>query len=127
MTVKEQQTITKLRESGLSLKEIENKTGISYEALKSWFRRHDVKKRTCEACGAQIDGPARKRFCSDKCRFAWWNGHRDCSSGESMITVPCSYCGRPVTGYPSKKRKYCSRECFLKRGYSHAPKQTGNA
>lgn len=55
--------------------------GISVNTVKSHIRRHPEIPNTllCEYCGKPVmqnEGRKAKRFCSDKCRVAYWNNKR---------------------------------------------------
>ncbi len=81
--------------------------------------------RTCEQCGKKFhSAPANRTgghvFCSSVCAALF----RERAAGHhGKVTLPCGFCGQPVTRYASKARSqttkaepaafYCSREHFL--------------
>lgn len=109
--------ILKLRMKGYGYKKIATELGISINTVKSYCRRHNVqaKQDKCEMCSATIEhtaGARKKRFCGDKCRYAWWNAQRTAVNGS--FSTQCLYCGKEILSFKSKNRKYCSRECYAK-------------
>ena len=79
MASKKTSEILELRRQGLRYKTIAAITGYSVNTVKSTCRRHPpLNEKVCLQCGAKIEQlPHRKekKFCSDKCRMAWWNSH----------------------------------------------------
>ena len=72
--------------------------------------------KNCDKPIYQPPGRKPKLFCSDKCRMTWWNSHRDAVNKKAYRTFVCEYCGKEFTSYATDTRKYCSRECYFKRG-----------
>ena len=72
-------TIERLRHEGKGLSAIAKETGISINTIKSHFSRHGISAprriRTCLLCHSEIK--TSKHFCSDTCRAAWYESHRD--------------------------------------------------
>ena len=54
-----------------------------------------------------------KKFCSDKCRMAWWNAHQDQVTRNAHYSFVCAQCGENFTVYGNASRKFCSRACYL--------------
>ena len=110
--------IQMLREKGYGYKRIANELGLSVNTVKSYCRRHpELIKKTfvCLNCGKPFEQkPKRKqkRFCSDKCRYSWWNKQDTRNKGKAASS--CLFCGREFYIYRSKKQKFCSRECYHK-------------
>ena len=91
MTDKQKEAIKALRREGFSYGKVSEKTGIKYEAVKSFCRRNgligrgikqveDINGRYefCLNCGtALIQQRHKKRrvFCCDDCRVRWWAEH----------------------------------------------------
>ena len=76
----------------------------------------EEKKCLCEYCGKdvkQLPGRKLKRFCSDKCRMAWWNQHQENVNRKANYDYVCAYCGKAFTAYGNANRKYCSHECYI--------------
>ena len=75
---------------------------------------------TCKYCGKRLIQPYGKRekkYCSDKCRFLWWNGHRNELKKKTVCIRICSFCGVSFKAYKSENRKYCCRDCYYKARY----------
>ena len=54
-----------------------------------------------------------KRFCSSKCRMAWWKAHPEVMKRKKLTSMECQYCGSTFLQYGSRPRKFCSRGCYL--------------
>lgn len=69
--------IDELRYAGTAPTAIAKKLGISVNTVKSHIRRHPISDMPhCLFCGAvvrQNEGRKQKKYCSDKCRMAYWN------------------------------------------------------
>lgn len=92
MTNIQKETIKELRSENYSYDSIARKLGLNMNTVKSYCLRHSVPTpamprknkaqkaalRLCEYCGKRIDIHEKnpKRFCSDKCRTAFWNDQR---------------------------------------------------
>ena len=83
MTDDERLVVTKLRASGVSMVEISRRTGIPYNTIKSFFRRHKArlpKRMKCLYCGRDIEvtyGKKLRKYCNDRCRASYWhNKHK---------------------------------------------------
>ena len=127
MTKEQQQAIIRLKNGGLSLSQISTRLGISRSTVKSFCQRLQAAtqtttetKGTCEQCGLPLrfrEGRAHPRFCSDKCRTAWWNTHPEQLSPSAMVEVRCVCCGTAFRSFPSRHRSYCSRQCYIRARY----------
>lgn len=82
MTTKEKNNIRLLRQKGLSFTEIAAETGIPRNTIKSFCRREEIlsaeqlsARHLCRNCGKPIPQKSNrpKAFCSDQCRWDWWN------------------------------------------------------
>ncbi len=70
----------------------------------------------CENCGESIQqyaGRKPKRFCCNECRNQWWNQHLDQVKRKTYYEITCQHCGKVITVYGDKRRKYCSHECYI--------------
>lgn len=69
---------------------------------------------SCVQCGAILKNAdsRKKKFCSAKCRMAWWNTHQEYVMRTAYYSFVCPQCGKTFTAYGNAKRVYCSRECF---------------
>ena len=100
---------------GKGYKAIAKELNISENTAKSFCRRQ-ASKSVCKQCGAQIQskpGRKKKQFCSDKCRLAWWNSHRDKVNRKAFYTITCKHCNQEFLSYADPGRVYCSRECYF--------------
>ena len=124
MTNSQQQEILRLKASGLSFSQISTRVGLPRNTIKSFWQRcravPEQPTSRCEQCGQPVASRrnrAQPRFCSDRCRSAWWNAHREQFDSKDMTTVPCACCGKPIRFFPSQHRVYCSRECYFDARY----------
>lgn len=124
MQESQKQTILDLRVQGLTYAEIAQAMELSPNTVKSCCRRHNVKpqkmeplqENSCKNCGkplAQKKGTKKKTFCSNKCRYDWWNRHRQ----KRVYHLVCHQCGRQFISFGNKKRKFCGRDCYLASRY----------
>lgn len=128
MTDQEKQQIAIYRNQGLSYTAISNKMAISVNSIKTYCKRNGLggvrafektngmEVCACENCGATVvqnPGRKKKRFCSDKCRNAWWNAHQDEVNKKANYECVCAHCGKSFISYGNKNRKYCSHECYI--------------
>lgn len=124
MTKTQRDMIIKMRRELKPYSEIAREVGLSANTIKSFCYRHElhtaaIKKESgkCMNCGKQL--PAKKTrprmYCSPACRVMYWRKHRD-NKSEKLIESECAICGKKIYDYASAKRKFCSRECFERRG-----------
>lgn len=106
MNNKTKAQIMKLKNKGYTYKRIADELNISEGSIKSFFNR---KIDICPVCYTPVIG---KKYCSDKCRMAWWRAHPHKTT--SMIECRCEVCHKKFFAYPSKQRKYCSKKCYGK-------------
>lgn len=84
MTLEQKQTIWTLRRNGYSFGRIAEEMNLSRNTVKSYCYRESVPTghgkadiTICKNCGKRIVTANRqKSFCSDHCRWNWWNQHR---------------------------------------------------
>lgn len=57
----------------------------------------------------QKPGAKKKSFCSDRCRYIWWNHSRN----KRPYRLVCQHCGRDFISFGNQNRKFCGRECYL--------------
>ena len=140
MTEKQKNTILKMRTEGTTCREIADHLGMTLGSVKMFVSRHNrhprhnraddrraddnradnnrADDRRCEQCGkllskgvaASRGGIVTQRFCSTKCKNAWWKAHPDKTEGDKQLTRTCATCGKTFTTY--KDSKYCSRACY---------------
>lgn len=112
----QKQTILAMRQQGSSYAEIADVLSISPNTVKSICRRSNIKAAqqgpVCKNCGKPLERTARakpKTFCSNQCRYSWWNRVR----GQRAYRCTCAGCGKEFISYGNPKRKFCGRECYL--------------
>lgn len=123
--------IQRLRQEGYGYVRIAQMLGLSENSVKSFCRRHplptaDSRKQaegTCPQCGTKVDN--RRRFCSDACRIAWWNAHREHPNGKSQSRFVCMNCGESFMGYSSQNPKYCCHACYIAARYGKGREDRG--
>ena len=125
MTVSEKKSIDALRRRGLGYRRIAGELRLPADTVKMYCRRHPLSPDAefepgdfCLNCGASLNhipGKKKRKFCSDKCRMAWWNSHRELVKHKTMI---CLNCGKEFQSL-YKNRKYCSRKCYLQAVTKH--------
>lgn len=116
MTISEKEQILQFQRNGLGYKKIASTLGLPVNGVKTFCRRHPVSdKAKCLFCGAKltiIPHKKTKKFCSDKCRMAWWNSHPELVKRKAIYTHTCAHCGRSFESYGNRHRIYCSRACY---------------
>lgn len=113
MTRTQKTTILEMRAEGITYKAIAEKMGMSLGSVKMFVSRHNrADDRHCEQCGKLLPKGtgASQRFCSAKCKNAWWKANSDKTEGNKQLTCTCAVCGKAFTTY--KDSKYCSRACY---------------
>lgn len=126
MTTAQKQRIEILRGNGESYSAIATELSIPENTIKSYCRRNNIGIKSialktapdegiCGNCGQAIihtPGSKQKRFCSDKCRMAWWRLHPDAMNQKTVCHHSCQVCGLAFEAYGSSNRKYCSKACY---------------
>lgn len=125
MDAKQKEEIAHLRMQGMTYEQVAKQLQLSVNTVKSYCQRNqlggrkstDSNKHFCRQCGVEVkQTPHRKlkKFCSDKCRMKWWNGHPEKLHRKSGQSIVCLICENVFFAYVSANRKYCSRECYGK-------------
>ena len=120
MTLEEKQKIYLLKKEGYGYKKIACQLGLSADSVKSFLKRNPLDLElvgTCKRCGTTITstkGKKRKQFCSDRCRWDWWNSHIEDVNKKAYYVKVCKCCGKEFTAYGNQKRVYCTHECYIK-------------
>jgi len=120
MVGSEKTRIVELRQLGYGYKRIAKELSISISVVRyacSKSSDDDLLIGSCENCGLTIKsimGKKRKRFCSDHCRWLWWNKHQTEVHRKAYYTQRCKCCNKEFTAYGNNKRVFCSHECYLK-------------
>lgn len=117
MRIETKEQIRQMALRGLGYARIADIVGLPVNTVKSHLQRHPPwwGPEHCQQCGKYIQqNPHRKerKFCSDKCRMAYWNSHQDLVNKKAYYHLTCQHCGKEFTSYGNKNRKYCSRECY---------------
>lgn len=124
MTPNQKETIIRMRQSGTGYAAIAEKLGISKNTVKTFCRRNDLAgvggkpadEKPCLQCGKpvpQIPGRKPKKFCCDLCRSRYWDSHIGETKRSSAYEHVCPVCGGTYYAYSSRKRKYCSVDCYI--------------
>lgn len=131
MTSTQKEAIKLMRAEGLSYGIVSERTGIGYEAVKSFCRRNgltgfgseilkgnnrDEKYVFCKNCGKRLvqqKNLKRRVFCCDECRVKWWSTHPEMINKKAVYHFVCIHCGKPFSAYGNSGRKYCSHECYI--------------
>lgn len=124
MTIDEKEKVTMMRNQGLSYAIIASILNVSVNTVKSYCKYHNLKKYDkcednktyCLNCGEpliQLKGKKIKKFCSDSCRYQWWNKHRK-KTNKTFNEFICPTCGTKFKVYGKTTRKYCTHECYIK-------------
>lgn len=122
---KQKVKIQELRLQGAGYRKIAKEMGLSENTIKSYCRRHPLIEQKgdlehvhyCLQCNKVIDQNGKrkeKKFCSDACRMAWWNSHRDKVNHRIVRKLECPCCHETFIVYGNGQRKYCSHTCYVK-------------
>ena len=132
VTQQQKEQISKLRANGASFGKIASALGISINTIKSYCKRNPILSEVvpspkavihadrCPQCNAplvQTPGHRQKRFCSHKCRVAWWKAHPEAMIRKKLTSIECQHCGTTFLQYGNRPRKFCSRGCYLAHRY----------
>jgi len=130
MTADQKQQIQEMRQKGLSYLQIASALNISENTIKSYCRRNNLgtmkspNKQTaneiqvsCKHCGKPLTRGAKgqpRKFCSDKCRRAWWKANDNQLMKKAYYTFKCMECGKKFESYGNRSRKFCGHACYIK-------------
>ena len=117
MRLQDKIAINNMRLERHSPSEIAAKLGLSPSTVRSYIHRHPniPGTKACKHCGKplmQPKGRREKKFCSDSCRMAWWNTHKEDVNKQAYYTLTCHHCGKEFENYGNANRKYCRRACY---------------
>lgn len=115
MTTHETILIDNYRRQGLGYKKIAAIMELPSNSVKTYIRRHPLDETSCGClnCGVPIEQTPHHRtrkYCSDRCRLAWWHTHQS-QLNRSMDERTCTYCGSTYSTH-KKAQQFCSRECY---------------
>jgi len=73
--------INEFRAKGYGYKRIASELSLTRDQVRYICRRHEKNPidGNCKTCGMKlksIQGKKRKVYCSDKCRYQWWNNQK---------------------------------------------------
>lgn len=119
LTENQKQAILVLRENGKTYDAIAELIGASPNTVRSFWRRNSAvhsrhqepQPGHCKNCGSPLGGrhsTGHKIFCSDKCRYDWWNRYRR----SQPYRLVCKQCGKSFISFGNQKRAFCGRECY---------------
>lgn len=129
MTTLQKQKIQQMREEGLSYLQISSALGVSKNTVKSYCKRNNLggavavsvnnntaEQQFCKNCGVPLlkkQGLKPKKFCCNKCRTLWWNGHLDSVNKKAVYSLVCVHCGKTFESYGNKNRRFCCHPCYI--------------
>ena len=120
MTDMQKEKIRYLRCEGLGYKAIASRLDVSENTVKGFCRREGLNGdishliSVCRHCGGALKQSTKpKKFCSDKCRRAWWKEHPFLSERRAYYSLTCAHCGKAFESYGNKNRKYCDHACYI--------------
>lgn len=136
MQEQQKQFIKIRRINGEPYSKIARELGLSINTVKSFCRRSNIRceplcqNRTqtpsetmqviprCKNCGIILPPPRSKQklFCSDRCRYTWWNHHRE----QKVYFLTCKHCKKKFISLGSSTRKYCSKQCMYLARNTHS-------
>lgn len=122
MTEAQRDQIKNLARDGWGYKKMAAYLELPESTVKSYCRRHGIVRKAseynggiCRECGTRLyntRGHRQRAFCSAECRRAYWRQHA--SERKSAVESVCQFCGKTITDYAARQRKYCSLECSHK-------------
>lgn len=117
MTNEIKNRIINLRKQGYGYKKIAKEIGETIGVVRylcSSLENESTNDR-CLGCGVpirSIKGKKKKQFCSDKCRWNYWNKRKKEENKRAYREVICKFCGRTFMTYGNHQRSFCSIECY---------------
>ena len=114
MNHEEKIKVIELGNQGLTIREISQITGIPTTTVNRW-KNEGNKVVVCPVCRKKFlsrKGFKGKKFCSDKCRYTWWNSHRSLMKHRSSVQTKCPHCGELFIAR-RKGQLFCCRNCYL--------------
>ena len=124
--------IRELRSEGYGYKRIAKTLDLTLSVVRYAVNKmsdEDLLEGRCEKCGIKIKsikGKKRKRFCSDRCRWDWWNKHQKEVDKKAFYTHVCKWCNQEFTSYGNNRRVYCSHDCYIKFKLNKGETQNGS-
>lgn len=112
--------VYQLKKNGYGYKKIANELSITVSAARYLCQKTTdevLLESECENCNLRIKslkGKKKKRFCSDKCRWQWWNKNSGSQNRTAFYSFICKQCDKEFTVYGNKNRSYCCHDCYIK-------------
>lgn len=116
MTDQQKKELIDLRVKGYGYKKISQMLGVTESTVSAYCQRNKLTFNGCKNCGKVMQkskGTKPKKFCSDKCRWEWWNNHLGEVNRRANYDLICQHCGKRFVSYGNTKRKYCSHACYI--------------
>lgn len=131
-------SIFKMKSQGLSNQAVASLLGLKKDTLHEFCKKYHLigpsevirlniieleqQNIICPHCCGPIRQKKRgrrKRFCSEKCRRAWWKENEEARSKKpkALYSNHCLACGKYFIVYGNHRQKYCSRACYLNHRY----------
>lgn len=117
MTNHDKEQIRKLRLEGSGYGKIAQILNLPKSTVSSFCKTMTNQSLLCLHCNKklkQTKGHRQKKYCSDECRMSYWKSNKAEISRKPEYLVECFHCHTSFSTYQSLKRKYCSRDCYLK-------------
>ncbi len=140
LTDEDKNKILQMRKRNIGYRAISEELGLNHNTVKSYCQRHNLggpraihgeaSRHECKYCGKKIrqnPGRKEKKFCSDKCRFSWWNSHLDQVNRKTIYEHECEYCHKPFISYGNQARRYCSQLCYMTARFGYRDYWEGKA
>ena len=130
LTADQQDLIDEYRQQGIGYRTIAVAIGSDRDTVRNYCKKVElegirphsqefVKGLRCQQCGKLLgrSKTGRQRlFCSDKCRYRWWNttGRTLPRPSGCCEEIKCACCGKTFLEYKKSNRRYCSHECYIR-------------
>ncbi len=106
-----------LREKGFGYKRIAKELDMTVSAVRYAISKSedDFLSSTCKECGVEIKslkGKRRKVYCSNSCRWKWWNKQTRDINKKAYYNFICKNCGKEFKAYGTNRRLFCDRKCY---------------
>lgn len=112
--------IEELRRQGLGYRQIAERLNLSVSKMRYYCRSRpaptpmDMVFGLCLYCGKPLEHTPRhkkKKFCTEKCRRAWWKEHPKEINRKKELVCTCEFCGKE---FPTARddAHFCSRYCY---------------
>lgn len=79
----------------------------------------------CNHCGKPLEqnpNHKAKKFCSEKCRYAWRYSQKEMVL--KVYPLMCANCGTKFMSYGKSNRKYCSSHCYVTHRFGNKSKRS---